>query len=106
MNSPCLRCARVACPRDCEDKNCRAWRQWFVEKWDTLRVQPRLKIEKTKPEPEGVNIGGVVYALPHRVTGYLEKDPCVGCLCPRDLCVVPCRVKRSWIKAREDVFLS
>ena len=53
------------------------------------------------PVKEGVVIGGVRYAMPHRVKGYLEKDPCEGCRCPRDLCVVPCRVKRDWDGARK-----
>lgn len=103
--SPCMRCTRVADPRQCENKNCRPWRQWFVEKWDTMRAAPRLAAEHQPREIEGVCIGGQRYALPHRVSSYLETDPCQGCLCPRDLCVIPCRIKRSWLKARQDVLL-
>ena len=103
--SPCMRCTRVANPRDCDNKDCKVWRSWFVEKWDALRTQPRLEIERKTKEMEGVVIGGVRYAMPHRVRSYLEKDPCVGCVCPRDLCVLPCRVKRDWVKAREDVLM-
>lgn len=71
-----------------------------------MRRQPRLQMETKKKEMEGVCIGGVTYALPHRVENYLENDPCKTCLVPRDLCMLPCRVKRAWTKAKEDVFLS
>ena len=103
--SPCMRCERVSDPRQCEDKNCAQWRKWFVEKWDAMRVQPRLAQERRPREMEGTVIGGVRYALPHRVQDYLGKDPCEGCLCPRDLCVLPCRVKRDWLRAKEDTML-
>ncbi len=106
MNSPCLRCTRVKNPRDCENKNCTVWRNWFVSRWEEMRRQPRLQMETKKKEMEGVCIGGVTYALPHRVENYLENDPCKTCLVPRDLCMLPCRVKRAWTKAKEDVFLN
>ena len=104
--SPCMYCTRVADPRQCEDKNCKTWQAWFIGRWEALRMQPRLRIEKEKPEPEGVCIGGNHYALPHRVDSYLHKDPCDGCLCPRDTCPLPCRRKRAWLQARKDVFVS
>ena len=103
--SPCMRCTRVANPRDCDNKDCKVWRSWFVEKWDALRAQPRLEIERKEKVMEGVVIGGVRYAMPHRVKDYLRKDPCDGCVCPRDLCVLPCRVKRDWLQARQDVLI-
>lgn len=100
MKKPCISCNRVLDPDNCENKNCQLWRSWFVDSWDSLRRQPRLQKE-LPPVKEGVVIGGVRYAMPHRVKGYLEKDPCEGCRCPRDLCVVPCRVKRDWDGARK-----
>lgn len=103
MTSPCTHCTKVQDPRQCENKDCRQWQQWFIEKWNAMRVVPRLDIEKRPREPEGVCIGGKYYALPHRVDSYLTKDPCDSCLCPRDLCVIPCRVRRDWLAAREDV---
>lgn len=106
MKSPCLKCTRVKNPRDCEEKNCKAWRSWFIETWNAQRMQFRLAREHLALEKEGENIGGTRYALPHRVHSYLENDPCKGCMSPRDLCRVPCKVKRSWSKAREDVYLS
>lgn len=104
MTCPCNRCVKVADPHQCENKDCRQWRQWFIEKWDALRVRPRLEMEARPREAEGVCIGGKYYALPHRVDSYLRTDPCENCLCPRDLCVLPCRIKRDWQAARQDVF--
>jgi hypothetical protein len=34
---PCLTCTTVADPEKCENKNCKAWREWFLKKWDELR---------------------------------------------------------------------
>ena len=101
MRKPCIGCSRVADPQNCEDKSCRAWRRWFVESWDSMRREPRLCRETMPKIPEGTVIGGQHYALPHRVRSYLGTDPCCGCLCPRDLCVIPCRVKRSWDMAQQ-----
>lgn len=101
MIKPCLRCTRVRDPLECDNKNCRPWRQWFTERWDQLRREPRLRREAMERQPEGMVIGGQRYALPHRVHSYLDHDPCEGCLCPRDLCVIPCRIKRDWVTARE-----
>lgn len=103
MNSPCVRCTKVSDQRNCDNKDCRLWQKWFIEKWDALRVVPRLQMEKTPRQLEGICIGGKYYALPHRVNSYLHTDPCDNCLCPRDLCVLPCRIKRDWQAAREDI---
>lgn len=105
MASPCVNCTRVACPRECENKNCRPWQEWFVGKWNNMRTEVRLDIERRPREQEGMCIGGRIYALPHRVDHYLHTDPCENCLCPRDLCVIPCRTKRDWLAARQDVLM-
>ena len=103
--SPCMRCERVADPAQCENKDCQVWRKWFTGQWDEMRLQTRLSMERLETRPEGVNIGGTYYAPPHRVKRYLENDPCEGCLCPRELCVLPCKLKRQWKQAREGVML-
>lgn len=103
MTSPCVRCTKVKDPRDCENKDCRLWQTWFIEKWNDMRIAPRLAVETRPRQAEGVCIGGRYYALPHRVKSYIHTDPCEKCLCPRDLCAIPCRVKRDWLAAREDV---
>lgn len=100
MQKPCLSCTRSPNPLECEQKNCQQWQRWFIESWDSLRVQPRLQRE-FPAQPEGTVIGGRHYALPHRVHSYLDNDPCSGCQCPRDLCNIPCRVKRTWTRVRE-----
>ena len=98
---PCHSCTRVKNPRNCEEKGCKVWKDWFIETWDRQRMQFRLAREHMAVEMEGENIGGVRYALPHRVHNYLETDPCSRCLSPRDLCKVPCKVKRNWTYNRE-----
>ncbi len=104
--SPCLRCVRVADPVACEDKDCALWRRWYIKKWEDMRFSVRGGMERVKCAPAGVCIGGVHYSQPHRVRGYLQKDPCDGCLCPKDLCVLPCVIKRNWLAARENTLLS
>lgn len=103
LTCPCNRCTKVPHPWDCDNKECPRWRKWFIHRWDTLRAMPRLSIEKRPREPEGLYIGGNYYALPHRVDNYLNTDPCEKCLCPRDLCTIPCRVRRDWQAVREKV---
>lgn len=103
--SPCLTCTRVADPRDCENKQCKIWQRWFVDRWELLRSGVRQQAEARTPEPAGVNVGGVRYAMPHQVEDYLHKDPCESCLCSKGLCAAPCRTKRSWEQARKEVFL-
>ena len=100
MRKPCLHCTRVVCPEACDNKECMPWREWFVDSWDRLRREPRL-LREAHLETDGVVIGGERYALPHRVHGYLDNDPCEKCLCPRDLCRIPCRIERNWLQVKE-----
>ena len=104
MTNPCMRCTKVDNPAQCDDKDCRLWQQWFIERWNRMRVIPRLEIENRPKQQEGICIGGKYYALPHRIDSYINTDPCDSCLCPRDMCVIPCRVKRDWQNARESIF--
>lgn len=103
--SPCLTCTRVADPRACDDKSCIPWQKWFLDRWKLIQAFPRKQMDQTKPEPVGVVIGGQHYAAPHQVDAYLQKDPCSDCLCGKEFCRVPCRVKRAWNGARNEVFL-
>lgn len=43
MKNPCETCTRVKDPGNCENKNCRTWREWFVQKWNEMqgRVWPK-----------------------------------------------------------------
>lgn len=99
--SPCLTCTRVPDPRNCENKNCKRWQKWFLARWALIHAYPRKVMEKAELRPEGVNVGGNLYAPPHRVREYLGTDPCKKCLCPRDLCSSPCRGKLEWEKEKE-----
>lgn len=101
MIKPCITCTQVIDPENCENRDCKRWQRWYIATWNNMRATPRLEREHFPKEPEGMVIGGVRYALPHRVHDYLGKDPCRGCLCPRDLCVIPCRVKRDWSQTWE-----
>lgn len=97
--SPCLTCVRVANPTECDNKNCHVWRQWFISSWDRMRGYPRQVRNDRPAEPVGVPLGGRHYAAPHETLRYLRTDPCEGCLCPRDLCVTPCRARLNWEEA-------
>ncbi len=37
--SPCRGCARVRDPANCENKLCKEWQAWFVERWDAMRTK-------------------------------------------------------------------
>lgn len=80
--SPCVSCSRVLDPEACENKNCKAWRCWFIARWDQLRTA----------------MGGEQVAR-----GYLDADPCEGCLCPRELCPADCQVKAAWEEAKRQL---
>lgn len=103
--SPCLTCTRVPNPRACENKECRRWRQWFLDRWALIHAYPRHYMDQIEHRPSGVVIGGSTYAHPDRVRQYLSKDPCDGCPCTKDMCATPCRTKRLWTKEKEDTFL-
>ena len=96
--SPCESCTRVRDRENCENKNCREWRNWFLKRWELIHRFPRETMEQAELKPVGVKVGGRVYAAPHQVKAYREKDPCKDCLCPRDLCIAPCAVRRQWLK--------
>ena len=35
--SPCLTCTRVKDPGNCENKQCKVWREWWLKKWEEIR---------------------------------------------------------------------
>ncbi len=101
--SPCLTCTRVPYPEECENKNCRPWRQWFTDQWEMIRAYPYYQKENGKAESVGVSVGGNRYAHPLQVQAYLKEDPCRKCSCPKNLCTGPCRIRRAWKKANKEV---
>lgn len=102
--SPCTHCTKVPDARQCNNKDCAPWRRWYLEQWENMRAQVKENTQLKSQGQEGCSIGGVRYALPHRVKGYLDTDPCRGCMCPKELCLVPCAVKRRWQSARQTVY--
>lgn len=34
---PCDRCVKVPNPSNCENKNCKAWKEWWLKRWEALR---------------------------------------------------------------------
>lgn len=96
--SPCLSCTRVKDPENCENKHCKPWQAWFLQRWSLIHRYPREKMEQAELKPVGVKVGGRVYAAPHQVEAYRKNDPCKECLCPKDLCASPCPLRRAWEK--------
>ena len=93
--SPCVVCNRVIDPENCTDKSCRIWQRWFLQQWE----KTRNAVRQLKDMPDscvGVVVGGMRYAAPNQVQDFLEKDPCDSCLCPKDLCDIPCRKRKAW----------
>lgn len=37
MEKPCLTCTRVKDPVKCDNKECRVWREWWLQKWKEIR---------------------------------------------------------------------
>lgn len=70
---PCTNCRRTEDPGQCDNKDCRQWRAWFLQSWEQLRRR----------------------YLP-------EEDPCQLCSCPAQMCVVPCSQKLEWQKKQEE----
>ena len=35
--NPCLTCTKVQDPKNCENKSCKEWREWFIQAWEKLR---------------------------------------------------------------------
>lgn len=101
--SPCLRCSRVEDPANCENKNCRLWRMWFLSRWELIRSFPRQAMEEAPMKPVGIPLGGHIYCHPSQTRAYLQTDPCKSCKCPRDLCTGPCRIRRVWEEAKGEV---
>lgn len=103
MESPCLQCTRVRDPKNCENKLCKDWQAWFIDRWESMRDHIRAEMEQAPIRDIGIPLGGQTYASPHRVREYMSQDPCQRCLCPKDRCEVPCPVKHTWLQMRKEV---
>ena len=96
MKNPCLNCQRVRNPQTCESKVCKDWQAWFIATWESMREHVRKQMEESITVEIGVPVGGERYAHPHRVRKYLQVDPCKTCLCPKELCHMPCTARMTW----------
>lgn len=101
--SPCLECTRVRDPQNCENKLCKDWQAWFIDRWEAMRAHVRAQMDAAPAQDIGIPLGGNRYASPHRVREYLMCDPCIRCLCPKDQCGVPCPARKRWEQMRNEV---
>ena len=101
-HSPCFTCTRVPDPRACDNKECRPWRQWFIDRWALIHAYGQLNLPTLDPcaKHDTESSRGLKRTI--QQTG---KDPCEECICPKDFCAVPCKSKRMWQEQKEDVFL-
>ncbi len=96
MNSPCLVCIRVKDPASCENKQCRDWQVWFIDRWEAMRKNVCAEKNKAALRDIGIPLGGHRYASPHRVQAFMTTDPCQNCLYPKEYCNSPCPTKQIW----------
>ena len=103
MESPCLQCSRVKSPANCENKLCKDWQFWFIDRWEAMRKNIRVEMESAPVREIGVPLDGLLYSSPHRVREYLRVDPCQRCLCPKEHCHHPCPAKEAWLRIKSGV---
>ena len=103
MKSPCFTCTRVREPHNCENKICKEWQAWFINRWDAMRANVRAQMENAPLNDLGIPLGGQRYVSPHRVLEYRTQNPCQRCLSPKDLCHSPCPAKSAWLEVQRGV---
>ena len=102
MDSPCLHCIRVKDPKNCENKACKEWQAWFIDRWESMRSFVRAEMEHTETKDVGLPLGGHHYPHPHLIQEYLANHPCDRCPCQKG-CSIPCPVKIAWTKKVTEV---
>lgn len=105
MKSPCFTCTRVRDPINCENKTCKDWQAWFLDRWESMRENVRLQMLTSPVNELGVPLGGHHYISPHRVKEHLDIDPCSRCQCPKSICTSPCPAKDLWNHRQSGVSL-
>lgn len=73
MEYPCTCCQRTEDPQQCDNKECKKWRAWFLRSWEQMRQR----------------------YLP-------DADPCAACSCPAELCFHVCGQKQAWLRKKEE----
>ena len=84
-HSPCFTCTRVPDPRACDNKECRPWRQWFIDRW--------AEIHALAPQDQSKDHTSRMTAV----------DPCDGCICARIACIGLCQKKQQWLEENGDI---
>ena len=72
LTGPCEGCTRIPDPEKCDNKDCKQWRQWFLERWDLIH-------------------GYYLKKAPER-----SVDPCTVCQCPSEMCFPKCSTRTAW----------
>lgn len=99
--SPCIICQRVRDPQNCENKLCKDWQAWFIDRWESMRRGVMQAEQGQCIQSEAVSVGGEKYHHPDRVRQFLAEGPCLRCLRSRGLCTKPCQVRRTWENEKE-----
>ena len=99
--SPCLACTRVRDPKNCENKLCREWQAWFIDRWEAMRTSIMHADCGNSIHADTVSVGGTKYYHPDQVRRSMETNPCLRCIRSKGLCAGPCQVKRTWNEEKE-----
>jgi len=97
---PCDTCQRVRDPANCENKLCRDWQTWFIDRWESMRRAVAAQAHGKGIQGDPISVGGVQYHHPDHVRAYLENDPCQQCPFGGGLCREDCATKQAWLEAK------
>lgn len=99
--SPCRLCQRVRDPANCENKLCRDWQSWFIDRWEARRRYVRATARGKGIQGDTISVGGVKYQHPNNVRDFIEMDPCLQCPWRDGLCPGTCDTRQMWLEAKE-----
>lgn len=100
---PCRTCQRVRDPKNCENKLCREWQAWFIDRWEAMRTAVRQSEPGVCIQSVYVSVGGEKYHHPDAVRRFLKEDPCLHCQRSKGLCQDLCQVKITWDSEKEKI---
>lgn len=101
--SPCLTCQRVRDPKNCENKLCKEWQDWWIGWWEDMRNKVREKACGKGIAGNPISVGGTKYHHPDHVAVFLAMDPCVRCPWRDGLCPGSCETKQMWLEMEESI---
>lgn len=99
--SPCRICQRVRDPQNCENKLCREWQAWFIDRWETMRRAVMAEANGPSIQGQTISVGGIKYRHPDHIRDYLVTDPCLRCPWADGLCPDICDTRQAWLAAKE-----